>query len=55
LTVRYRHIDGAWDTNAEGRRVKSYTLTAAGRRQLVSEKRQWALITAAVNLVLGER
>jgi PadR family transcriptional regulator len=47
-------IAGHRDVNAEGRRVKSYTLTAAGRRQLATEKRQWAVITSAVNLVLAE-
>jgi PadR family transcriptional regulator len=45
-------ITGAWTTNEAGRRVKSYALTAAGRRQLASEKRQWARISFAVNLVL---
>jgi len=45
-------IAGSWTTNDEGRRVKSYALTAAGRRQLASEKRQWARVSLAVNLVL---
>jgi len=47
-------VAGTWTSNDEGRRVKSYALTAAGRRQLASEKRQWARITVAVNLVLDE-
>ena len=47
-------IAGEWTTNDDGRRVKSYSLTTAGRRQLAAEKRQWARITVAVNLVLDE-
>jgi PadR family transcriptional regulator PadR len=47
-------VSGTWDTNDEGRRIRSYDLTAAGRRQLAAEKRQWARITLAVNLVLAE-
>jgi PadR family transcriptional regulator len=41
-------IDGEWGTNEQGKRVKSYQLTAAGRRQLSDEKRQWDRIVAAV-------
>ena len=47
-------IAGSWSTNDQGRRVKSYTLTAAGRRKLSAEKRQWARIVAAVSQVLLE-
>jgi DNA-binding PadR family transcriptional regulator len=36
----------------DGRRIKAYTLTGAGRRQLATEKRQWARIVAAVGQVL---
>jgi PadR family transcriptional regulator PadR len=45
-------IEGSWGTSAEGRRTKSYLLTAAGRRQLTLEKRQWARIVLAVGQVL---
>jgi transcriptional regulator len=45
-------VRGEWTVSAEGRRVKAYTLTAAGRRQLETEKREWARAAAAVNLVL---
>jgi transcriptional regulator len=45
-------IAGKWATSEDGRRVKTYTLTAAGRRQLSAEKRQWARIVAAVGQVL---
>jgi DNA-binding PadR family transcriptional regulator len=36
----------------EGRRVKAYTLTAQGRRQLAAEKREWAKVTVAMAQVL---
>jgi transcriptional regulator len=45
-------IRGAWTTSSEGRRVKLYTLTAAGRRQLATERRQWSRIVTAVGQVL---
>jgi transcriptional regulator len=45
-------VAGEWHTNDEGRRVKSYRLTAAGRRQLSAERRLWARIVAAVGQVL---
>ena len=45
-------IEGAWDKSDQGRRAKFYRLTAAGRRQLSTEKRTWARIVLAVGLVL---
>ena len=45
-------IEGDWTTSDEGRRVKSYTLTAAGRRRLTSEQNEWERIVAAVAQVL---
>ena len=47
-------IDGVWTASEEGRRVKSYTLTPAGRRQLRAEKAQWRRISLAMGQVLGE-
>ena len=47
-------IDGEW-TELEGkRRVKTYTLTASGRSQLASEKRNWKKVFTAMNRVLAE-
>src|SRR5690349_19552263 len=37
-------INGEWQESAEGRRVRSYTLTREGRRQLAVEKRTWMRI-----------
>ena len=45
-------IAGKWQESAEGRRVKSYALTGAGRRQLASEKANWQRIVAAMTQVL---
>jgi transcriptional regulator len=45
-------IAGQWETSTDGRRVKSYALTQAGRRQLATEKATWKRIVAAMNQVL---
>ena len=47
-------IDGVWTESGEGRRVKAYTLTSAGRRQLRTEKANWRRVTLAMDQVLGE-
>ena len=49
---RERVIEGNWTTSEEGRRVKSYTLTATGRRRLRLEQNEWQRIVGAVSLVL---
>lgn len=46
-------ISPEWGTSDEGRRAKFYRLTAAGRRQLAEETRQWRAFSSAVDLVLG--
>ena len=53
----YRLEDRGWiageeGVSPEGRRVRLYKLTAAGRRQLAHETEQWRSFTAAVDLVL---
>ena len=45
-------IQGDWVESAEGRRVRSYTLTSGGRRQLAAEKENWTRIVEAMNQVL---
>ena len=45
-------IAGEWTENAEKRRVKSYVITAAGRRQLTTERANWRRIVTAMDLVL---
>ena len=45
-------IQGDWGESAEGRRVRSYTLTRNGRRQLAAEKENWTRIVQAMGQVL---
>ena len=45
-------VRGAWGESREGRRTRTYTLTAAGRRQLTAERKQWARIVEAVGQVI---
>ena len=45
-------IQGEWLVSGEGRRVRSYTLTRGGRRQLAAEKENWTRIVKAMNRVL---
>ena len=45
-------IAGEWTENTEKRRVKSYVLTAAGRKQLHTERANWRRIVTAMDLVL---
>ncbi|MEO8660815.1 MAG: PadR family transcriptional regulator [Bryobacteraceae bacterium] len=47
-------IEGQWTESENKRRVKAYTLTAAGRSQLAQEKRDWKKIFTAMNRVLSE-
>ena len=46
-------LDGRWETSGEGRRVKVYTLTRTGRKQLAVEKANWDRIAMAMARVLG--
>jgi transcriptional regulator len=45
-------IAGEWTVSDTGRRTKTYRLTPSGRRLLAAERRDWARVVAAVNLVL---
>lgn len=46
-------IDAEWGTSPEGRKVKVYALTDAGRRQYAAEQEQWRLFSGAVARVLA--
>ena len=46
-------IAGAESQSAEGRRIKVYRLTAAGRRQLADEVDAWRAFAAAMGHVIG--
>src|SRR5262245_30920448 len=45
-------IDPEWSTSADGRKIKCYSLTAAGKKALADERTQWRNFAAAVELVL---
>lgn len=47
-------IAGEWQESENKRRVKTYTLTASGRAQLVKEKRNWKTVFTAMNRALSE-
>jgi transcriptional regulator len=46
------YIRGEWTVSGEGRRVKAYTLTEQGRRQLALERRDWDRLVVAMRQVL---
>jgi PadR family transcriptional regulator PadR len=48
------YISGEWSETPEGRRAKVYRLSAAGRKKLGVETRQWARITLAMGQVLEQ-
>jgi transcriptional regulator len=45
-------VKSAWGTSAEGRRVRLYTLTAAGRKQMAIEQADWHRFARAMEQVL---
>ena len=45
-------IAGEWQESTEGRRIRSYTLTRDGRRQLAVEKKTWTRIVEAMSSLL---
>ncbi len=45
-------VRGRWSV-VEGRRRRSYTLTAAGRRRLADERSSWRDFAATVTVALG--
>jgi transcriptional regulator len=46
-------ITSEWKTTENNRRARYYRLTAAGRRQVAVEQRQWERLSDAVNLVMS--
>ena len=49
---RQGYITAEWRTTENNRRARYYALTAAGRRQLATEREHWERLSAAVDLVL---
>jgi transcriptional regulator len=52
---RRRWIAASWKISANNQRVRVYRLTAAGKRQLVSERTRWSQLIDAVSGVLNPR
>jgi PadR family transcriptional regulator len=47
-----RLIRSRWGTSENNRRARFYSITAAGRRQLVAERQQWHLVSGIINRLL---
>ena len=48
-----RWIAAEWTMSELGRRVKTYRLTAAGRKQLAKSLKEWSSFAASITRVLG--
>ncbi len=48
------HVRAKWQVTENNRRARMYELTAAGRRQLDSEKAGWERMTGIINRLLSE-
>jgi PadR family transcriptional regulator, regulatory protein PadR len=46
-------VDSEWQQSENNQRTKVYSLTAAGRKQLVAERRRWDELSAAISGVLN--
>jgi transcriptional regulator len=46
-------ISGKWDVSVNNRKARFYTLTRAGRKQLVRETNKWRRLAAAIGRILG--
>jgi len=46
-------ISARWGTSANNRKERFYSLTPAGRKQLVKEADKWKRLAAAIGRVLG--
>jgi transcriptional regulator len=46
-------ITASWGTSSNNRKARFYTLTRAGRNQLVKETTKWRRLTAAIGRILG--
>jgi len=48
-----RWISAKWGTSANNRKARFYSLTAAGRKQLVKETARWERLAAAIGRILA--
>jgi PadR family transcriptional regulator PadR len=47
-------LKAEWTQSETGREAKVYSLTAAGRKQLATEKNDWARLAGAVQMIFDE-
>jgi len=47
-------ISADWDVSENGQRVRVYRLTAAGRKQLQSERSRWEQLSGAIARIMTE-
>jgi transcriptional regulator len=47
-------LRGAWGTTDSNRRARFYSLTAAGRRQLASDRRAWDRMSSIMRRILEQ-
>jgi len=45
-------IKGEWSVSAANRKARFYSLTSAGRRQLLEETAKWEKLSSVINLML---
>lgn len=50
---RARFVAAEWTVSANNQRVRVYSLTAAGRQRLLSERSRWEQLSAAIASVLA--
>jgi PadR family transcriptional regulator, regulatory protein PadR len=48
-------ISAKWGTSTNNRKARFYSLTAAGRKQLVKETTKWKRLSSAIARVLGAK
>ena len=48
------YVKAQWGASANNRRARYYTLTAAGRKHLAAEQREFERIVGAIRLVLAK-
>jgi transcriptional regulator len=48
-------ISAKWGTSINNRKARFYSLTSAGRKQLVRETTKWKRLTVAIGRILGPR
>jgi DNA-binding PadR family transcriptional regulator len=46
-------VEAEWGHTEQGRRARYYTLTAAGRKQLVREVNDWERVSIAIAQILN--